>query len=136
MELYLNALWLLLAVAVIGCCGRSHIAQRGATRDLVRALLAVGILCVFLFPVISATDDLHPVQAVIEDSSSRRAISGIHGSFPPPVFHSTSFAFLQLILVVAPGAIFLGLVSEFPKPLQMSVFVVPQDGRAPPLFAH
>jgi hypothetical protein len=136
MELYLNALWLLLAVAVVGCCVGYQIALKGSPRDLVRALLAVGILCVFLFPVISATDDLHPVQAVIEESS-RRAISGIHGvSYQPLAIHSTTLTLLQLFLVMVPALVFLGRILEFSKPKHLSVFVARQDGRAPPVVAR
>lgn len=73
MELILNILWFVLAGAAVAALLRSRRdagfrAERISNR---KALLALGCIVVLLFPVISASDDLHPSQAVFEDSSKR-----------------------------------------------------------------
>jgi hypothetical protein len=72
MELLLNLVWLALAMLSIALfvakrratAGKSHASQ--AT-----ALLALGCVLALLFPVVSASDDLHPTQAVLEDATKR-----------------------------------------------------------------
>jgi len=73
MELFLNVAWLMLALPAIWIWRRDadciHLA-----RSFGRALpfLILGCILLLLFPVVSATDDLHPMQADIEESSQRR----------------------------------------------------------------
>ncbi len=73
MELLLNVVWLMLALPAIWIWRRDadciHLA-RGFGRAL--PFLVLGCVLLLLFPVVSATDDLHPMQADIEESSSRR----------------------------------------------------------------
>jgi hypothetical protein len=75
MELLLNLAWLLLAVP-----GYWLWRQRAADRQSHRVsslqfLLVLGCGLVLLFPVISATDDLHAMRAEMEESStSKRAV--------------------------------------------------------------
>ena len=67
MENFLNYCWLLLALAALS-------AWLGlASRRRRTSLGLIALLCVLtlMFPVISATDDLHPVAQAIEDSSRR-----------------------------------------------------------------
>ena len=72
MELLLNLLWVAMVLAAF--CGflrkRSTRAQH-ADIPYVQALLALACVLVLLFPVISASDDLHPTQAVLEDATKR-----------------------------------------------------------------
>lgn len=67
MELLLNLCWLLIAASALCAWGRR--------RDVVAArshLIALICLLALLFPVISATDDLHAMRPEIEDSASNR----------------------------------------------------------------
>jgi hypothetical protein len=64
MELLLNLLWVLLALPAYWLWRRS--AQRFSS---LQCLLALGCVLVLLFPVISASDDLHAMRAEMEDSS-------------------------------------------------------------------
>ena len=73
MELLLNVVWLMLILPAIWIwrrdADRIHPA-RGFGRAM--PFLVLGCVLLLLFPVVSATDDLHPMQADIEESSSRR----------------------------------------------------------------
>ena len=72
MELLLNLVWL--ALASLAFCvftlGRKESLwdRRASSRT---ALLALACTLTLLFPVVSASDDLHPTQAVIEDATKR-----------------------------------------------------------------
>jgi hypothetical protein len=72
MELLLNLAWLMLAFAALGAfASRRRSCAWTAAIPHVKALLAIGCMLVLLFPVVSASDDLHPTQAVLEDASKR-----------------------------------------------------------------
>jgi hypothetical protein len=75
MELLLNLAWVLLAVPAYwlwkGGAGARH--KRGVTS--LQCLLLLGCVLVLLFPVISASDDLHAMRAEMEESAtSKRAV--------------------------------------------------------------
>ena len=96
--------------------------------------VAVALVCVvvLLFPVISASDDLHPTQAVVEESSKRlkRAVALVHDlqTSPPSSLLPTMLALYLLF----------GLVLLRPwRPLvtvklALDGVIVPSAGRAPP----
>jgi hypothetical protein len=72
MELLLNLVWLSLALLAFTALVRGRKASAGHARASYRtALLALACVLVLLFPVVSASDDLHPTQAVLEDASTR-----------------------------------------------------------------
>jgi len=75
MENLLNFCWLLLALAALLAW---HF-QATHVRRPNQHLQFVALLCVLalMFPVISATDDLHPAPQAIEDSSKRTQKVGI-----------------------------------------------------------
>ena len=71
MELLLNLIWLTLAVGMIsGYLSRDRSAARSQGLNA-KGLLALGFSLVLLFPIISASDDLHPTVALLEDSVKR-----------------------------------------------------------------
>jgi hypothetical protein len=82
MELFLNLVWALLAIASF-CLWMRHKNRGGARRYL--PLIALVMLLVILFPVISVSDDLWSVQNPAEtDSSLRRDhIASVHPSSLP-----------------------------------------------------
>lgn len=99
MELLLNALWLLLSLLALSWCAwQNALGERKA--DAVRTIVAVSLLAFFLFPVISATDDLHPAQAMVEESASKKLVPVSHGllsaTAAPPMF---ALALLLLLLL-------------------------------------
>jgi|SRR5271165_6531889 len=93
MELLLNLAWLLLALPACWLWQRSA-DVRGVRRvRSLQCLLALGCAVVLLFPVISATDDLHAMRSEMEESSSsKRAVrqagsdksGSVHGLQSPP----------------------------------------------------
>lgn len=72
MELLLNLAWLLMLVPAyyLWRGSRSGDPERKCTS--LQALLALACVLVILFPVISATDDLHAMRAEIEESPSTK----------------------------------------------------------------
>jgi hypothetical protein len=80
MELLLNVAWLMLALPAIWIWRRdadSIHPARGFGR--VVPFLILGCVLLLLFPVVSATDDLHPMQADIEESNPRRVVKQLSG---------------------------------------------------------
>src|SRR5277367_2491761 len=77
MELLLNLAWMLLALPAYWLWRRGA-GSRGVSA--LQGLLALGCVLVLLFPVISASDDLHAMRAEMEDSSiSKRTVRQASG---------------------------------------------------------
>jgi hypothetical protein len=102
MELILNLAWALSAVAILSYWLR-YARLVGASRRT--QMVALAMLILILFPVISVTDDLQAMQNPAEtDSCLRRvhAVSSPHsilaapGTLPPPVLAELSFGVLQV----------------------------------------
>jgi hypothetical protein len=75
MELSLNLAWVLLVLPGYWLWRRNAQVRRGRSFRSGQCLLCLGCMLVLLFPVISATDDLHVMRAEMEDSSvSKRAV--------------------------------------------------------------
>jgi len=75
MELLLNLAWLLLALPAYWLWRRGTEARVPRRVSSLQCLLALGCVLVLLFPVISASDDLHAMRAEMEESSpSKRTV--------------------------------------------------------------
>ena len=76
MELLLNLAWLLLAFPAYWLWRRRETsAPQGRSFGSCQGLLALGCVLVLLFPVISATDDLHAMRAEMEEpGTSKRSV--------------------------------------------------------------
>jgi len=75
MELLLNLAWLLLALPAYGIWRQGAVAKRPNRFRSLQGLLALGCLLVLLFPIISATDDLHAMRAEMEEPGvSKRSV--------------------------------------------------------------
>ena len=75
MELLLNLAWMLLALPAFWLWRRGGDARVARRVTALQCLLALGCAVVVLFPVISATDDLHAMRAEMEESAtSKRAV--------------------------------------------------------------
>jgi hypothetical protein len=85
MELLLNVLWLLLAVPAVWVWRREALLPGGTTRfSSLRCLLILSCTIMLLFPVVSATDDLHAMRPEMEESSpSKRVIKPATGGKSP-----------------------------------------------------
>ena len=75
MELLLNLAWLLLALPAYAIWRQGAVAKPQDRFNSLQALLALGCLLVLLFPIISATDDLHAMRAEMEEpGTSKRSV--------------------------------------------------------------
>lgn len=75
MELLLNLAWLLLALPACWLWRGSRFARTGRQITGLQCLLSLACMLVILFPVVSATDDLHAMRAEMEESPlSKRSI--------------------------------------------------------------
>jgi hypothetical protein len=72
MELVLNLLWLLLVLPAYFLWRSAPEARSRRWFSSRQCLLALVCVLVLLFPVISATDDLHAMRAEMEESSANR----------------------------------------------------------------
>ncbi len=68
MELLLNLAWLVLAVPAYYLWRHARCVHAGRRITSAQCILALGCLLVVLFPVVSATDDLHAMRAEMEES--------------------------------------------------------------------
>ena len=133
MELLLNLLWVAMALAAFCVLLRNRNAAhrlRGVPLSL--AVLALACALVLLFPFVSASDDLHPTQAVLEDASKRiqRVIA------PNQQVQSGLFAAVLPALLAA-SLLFALVTVRGNRPIACKAPVVnrectPRAGRSPP----
>jgi len=132
MELLLNLLWLMLVVPALFIW--RHERESPCQRST-RSLLALACVLVLLFPVISVTDDLHPLQAEMEENSlSKRTVKQSPGA-RSAVWSGIWETLAQSVVVLPsrPDTEVSGLVSEPPSTLpEQGAFSV-MDCRPPPL---
>ncbi len=112
MELSLNLLWLLLAVASFALVGRGRGNRTLAGWHSWRRTFSLACALVILFPVISVTDDLHAEQAVMEDSNPTKRIGkscSAPGAALNPDRSSLPFLLVATGLLPRPSLRLLGL---------------------------
>jgi hypothetical protein len=138
MELFLNLLWLAVALAGVGVWwtrwSRSARA-RGGRRESLRGAVGLSCVLVLLFFAISLTDDLHAVPAVDEDArSTRRAVQSYKGgqTDPDPDKQTVFFAEAASPAVFAPGSVVIARLSPPDSPSPWTAPNPPVGGRAPP----
>lgn len=135
MELLLNVVWLTLAIPALWVWRRIPVGARDsrAPRRL-HAFLILSCLLVLLFPVISATDDLHAMQQEMEESSpSKRTVRQAGNSFASG-WPAADHFFVRPVSQANPcrgdeicGAALVGKVSVL-----LEVPACPRGPRAPP----
>jgi len=131
MELLLNLIWIsLAALAFLGFL-RGRRVSRQLTVPFRTSLLALACGVILLFPVVSASDDLHPTQAVLEEASKRVQLHVLRAS--PPLFMLP--AILALCLLCSPVVLHL-LHPLALKGRLLDGAIVPSNGRAPPSFSN
>lgn len=136
MELALNLVWVILAIASYALLFIYLFMRTGDARRPSRRQCVIALTCVLavLFPVISLTDDLHEIQATAEDASAagvvvKRCVAAqssasarsFHQAFL--IFASFESAFRQIDFGIPAGRRF---HSPSPGPQ------LPSFGRAPP----
>lgn len=134
MELLLNLAWLLLAIPAYWLWRKSTPANRRHRFSSLQCLLALACVLVLLFPVISATDDLHAMRAEMEESpvskrSMRQASTG-KNSLPHTRLQSPPVLFANL----APSFVlteFASICTHNPSLLPAALSLA-SAGRAPP----
>jgi hypothetical protein len=73
MELILNVFWVLLALPAYWLWRRqTGTLRRGNSLSSWQCILVLGCILMLLFPVVSATDDLHVMRPEIEESSTSK----------------------------------------------------------------
>lgn len=133
MELLLNLVWLTVALTGMSAFLRRRRSCSWTARvPYVKALLALACMLVLLFPVVSASDDLHPAQAVLDDASKR-----IH-QLAAPLQHGQGNAPLGGLPALLATVILCSLlVVTWPRPNVQAHRVLtrerlPRAGRSPP----
>jgi hypothetical protein len=133
MELLLNLIWLsLAALALLGFLRGRRVSGPLAQMSFRMSLFAVVCAVMLLFPVVSASDDLHPTQAALEEPSKKVLFAAV----PSHLLRSG----LQLFMLPATSALcLLGslvglqlLHSLILKARLLDGATVPSSGRAPP----
>jgi hypothetical protein len=137
MELLLNLFWFALAIGAFGSLARMRRVPVQKQRQIYvgrdrKALLALSCVLVLLFPIVSASDDLHPSQALLEDAT-KRIQQGI-ASLDVPVGHPS--AALVPVIFVASAWCGLSLMGMF-QPAAIPARVLyrghrTDNGRSPP----
>jgi hypothetical protein len=135
MELLLNLIWVTVALTAYFAFLRNRHASAWAARvPYLKALLALACMSVLLFPVVSASDDLHPTQAVLEDASKR-----LHQIVAPMqnAHSSSSTGALPALLAMCLLSALVRLRLWQPSVREARVVTrerTPRDGRSPPSF--
>jgi hypothetical protein len=133
MELLLNLIWLAVAAGVPAAFVLNR--RRSAWLAQVpfgQALVALACVVVLLFPIVSASDDLHPTQAVVEDASKRvqLAVAPLHLlQADRPL--SVLLAKLAFYLISALVVLEISRLGVIPARL-LDGTIIPSAGRAPP----
>jgi len=134
MELLLNLAWLLLALPAYWLWRRSVDARAQGSLSSLQCLLALACLLVLLFPVISATDDLHAMRAEMEESSPGKRGARQATTEKSSVWHGR-WQTLPAILATSAALGPVGVARQILLPLPLSLPVVPpvfRASRAPP----
>jgi hypothetical protein len=133
MELLLNLVWVTIALAAFSVFLRKNreTFQLSAV-PYNKALLALAFVLVLLFPFVSASDDLHPTQAVLEDATKRMP------QVVAPNLHAQSGSFAAVLPLLLASSLAFALVALHrwhPNACEARVICrerTPRAGRSPP----
>jgi hypothetical protein len=133
MELLLNLLWLTLLLPAVLIWRRQSVCSRSFWHPhSFRAFVLLGCLLVLLFPVVSATDDLHPIRNEIEESNSKRAVKQAHAVHSPDWNMGAPAAHVMEAASFGPDFETCGSVSEYLPVSPERIFSGTSSCRAPP----
>jgi hypothetical protein len=130
MELLLNLAWVLLALPAYWLWRREAESRPSCRVSSLQCSLALGCVLVLLFPVISASDDLHAMRSEMEESAtSKRAVraaaseknsAGVNRLQGPPALVASAawvvapevgllkFSVASVVLLTTPGVVYAG----------------------------
>jgi hypothetical protein len=133
-ELLLNAIWATLALCAFLAYLRQQPHSETEQSPQAKSLIALACVLFLLFPVVSASDDLHAVPGMLEDATKR--ILRISGPLPQ-VRGNPSAPLLAVVLVLLTVIIFVALRTTLHLAIPARLADrerVPSDGRSPPSF--
>jgi len=133
MELFLNLLWLALALPAV-LVWRSQPPSQWSSGKPSRSFVLLGCLLALLFPVVSASDDLHPISAELEESGPfKRTIKQLPSVKSPACnYDGGGTARPVHVALFRPENDALGAVPEYLRLPLRQIPVSAIDGRAPP----
>jgi hypothetical protein len=132
MEHLLNLCWLLLAGPALLLWRRQQQSFRASRHSSLFCLATLGCGLVLLFPVISASDDLHALRQEMEESSSKVKVGESDRSSSSNVKVRIPPASLPMTAIPVGGERVLGLLAPFARLGSPSALVNTATGRAPP----
>jgi hypothetical protein len=138
MELLLNILWLMLTLPAIWLWLRDPACVQSSRRlGNMRPILLLGCVLVLLFPVVSATDDMHVMRPELEESSSAKRQAeqsgGDKSHSSPPALH-VSPALRFCLYSFCPSCLIYGRVVTRPSRGPEPIYLAHRNGRAPPPY--
>jgi hypothetical protein len=137
MELLLNLAWLLLALPAYGIWRQGAVAKRQNRFNSLQGLLALGCLLVLLFPIISATDDLHAMRAEMEEPGATKR--SVRQASQDKVSVKASRLHHSPAILVKASAFALSCdswrESVIPSSSPLAAPSILRAGRAPPIFS-
>jgi hypothetical protein len=138
MELLLNILWLALAVPAVWIWRREPAHASGPQRfGRGRPFLLLGCALVLLFPVVSATDDLHAMRSEMEESNaSKRVLKQASGTKTTVWTHPTgTFLSESVTLPIGRDNQLCGIVCVAPASSPEPAIFSQKNSRAPPAIS-
>lgn len=136
LELLLNLVWVLVVAASLFLWRRLLSANESCSHRPLTALVALVCILVLLFPVISATDDLHVAEFAIEDSGRKVLRQSLADSSSPVHGSHAAFAPLTPVFCLAkPAALTVVPIGLRRQLLSLAVFQASVPNRAPPVLA-
>ena len=138
MELVLNILWLMLTLPATWLWLRDPACVQSSRRlGSMRPILLLGCVLVLLFPVVSATDDMHVMRPELEESSSSKRqveVSGGEKSHSSPTTLHAPPALRVRLYSFCPSCLIYGRVLTMPSWRPEPVYLAHRNGRAPPPY--
>jgi hypothetical protein len=127
MELTLNLVWVVLVTLMLWLW-MHHAPREGASRRT--QIVALAVIVLILFPVVSVTDDLMAVQNPAEtESCQRRSQMCSDGC---STHSAVAVLALPAFVEPPPGSICIAMLSDLPVPLVAVPAVVSIQNRPPP----
>jgi hypothetical protein len=128
MELALNLVWLILALPAFVVWRRQSASARSS------GIVLLGCLLALLFPIVSVTDDLHPISAEIEECSPLKRTVKQSPCLKSPARGSDNGGAAPQPRVASfrPEDDAIGAVSEYLHILSRQALAGTIDDRAPP----
>jgi hypothetical protein len=131
MELFLNLCWLSLLLPAYLLLRQRTTSDRPASSPVI-FLCALGCALILLFPVISATDDLHVVRPEMEELERGFRRAG-NGACTPDALAHSSQPILPSFASLTPDFEQIGTVLPFTPQSRRTFSASAAAGRAPPL---